>query len=493
MSSLTNKKFLDEVGLASLWDKIQKGFAPRWSAYKPVSSLSADLPAASSVNATQNTGNVNINFTSAGILTVDNTEQYGKPIIVTIPAATQSLAGVMTKDDKKKLDNMSSSITTAITLTDIKIDGTALAKADKAVNIGFDYDTKTNCIRLLDANTLDANGDPTPLASVDMDDILSDTFKNSFLHSATVVDRRDEDIEDTGKWIRFQFAVQTNESEIRVLDPFYVDVDDLVDTYTAGTGITVGSASSTAADNEPTTKKISLKCATTSAIGGIRIHKDNSSYAVTAKTSTVGTAIDAVTNDLRYYGVEIDKNDKAFVYMPPETVSVAAANEATQSTLAHAGTFSVMNGIVADVNQSTGDIVLTPQIQPYKLPSETNISIGTAAAATDGGTLAHSGTFTVMTGISRSGTANHTITPVNTTFKLPAKTTITAQAKGANSSRPVKEIVADVNNTKTDSALSVVTNITMSGDQIVPTYTDIWVNVVSIEASTISGLSYPTV
>ena len=61
------------------------------------------------------------------------------------------------------------------------------------------------------------------------------------------------------------------------------------------------------------TKK-TLSAATSTAIGGIKIRKDNSSYTVTANTSPTITA--NVTTAGKYYGVEIDKDDKAYVYVP---------------------------------------------------------------------------------------------------------------------------------------------------------------------------------
>lgn len=75
----------------------------------------------------------------------------------------------------------------------------------------------------------------------------------------------------------------------------------------AGTGIWV---SSTANANTVT---ISLSSATTSAIGGIKVGKKDSSYAVTTQKS--GTFSADVTSG-KYYAVELDKNNNAFVYVP---------------------------------------------------------------------------------------------------------------------------------------------------------------------------------
>ena len=55
-----------------------------------------------------------------------------------------------------------------------------------------------------------------------------------------------------------------------------------------------------------------LPTAKTDVIGGIKIHKDNSSYSVTAGTSDISANVTSGP----YYGVEIDSTDKAFVYVP---------------------------------------------------------------------------------------------------------------------------------------------------------------------------------
>ena len=61
------------------------------------------------------------------------------------------------------------------------------------------------------------------------------------------------------------------------------------------------------------TKK-TLSAASSTTIGGIKIGKDNSSYTVATNTSPTITA--NVTTAGKYYAVEIDKNDKAYVYVP---------------------------------------------------------------------------------------------------------------------------------------------------------------------------------
>ena len=100
-------------------------------------------------------------------------------------------------------------------------------------------------------------------------------------------------------------------------------------TLTQGDGITVSNSGS--AITSSGTRTISLNTATTDIIGGIKIAKDNSSYAVTANTSP---SISADVSGDKYYAVEIDKNDKAYVYVPwtdtdVDTKDTAGAGEKT--------------------------------------------------------------------------------------------------------------------------------------------------------------------
>ena len=81
-------------------------------------------------------------------------------------------------------------------------------------------------------------------------------------------------------------------------------------TLTSGTGITVSSSGTAITGSGSRT--ITLNTAKTDTIGGIKIGKDNSSYAVTTATSSISADITSG----KYYAVEIDKNDKAFVYVP---------------------------------------------------------------------------------------------------------------------------------------------------------------------------------
>lgn len=90
----------------------------------------------------------------------------------------------------------------------------------------------------------------------------------------------------------------------------YADTSKSGSTYEIGK-ITINGTTTTLIGRDNDTK-YTLPTASTSAIGGIKIAKDNSSYTVAAATSSISANVTSG----KYYGVEIDKNDKAFVYVP---------------------------------------------------------------------------------------------------------------------------------------------------------------------------------
>ena len=86
-----------------------------------------------------------------------------------------------------------------------------------------------------------------------------------------------------------------------------------VTSITPGIGLT-GTSSDSAITTSGTInlKTASVAGATGAKIGGIKVAKDNSSYSVATNTSSISANVTSG----KYYGVEIDKDDKAFVYVP---------------------------------------------------------------------------------------------------------------------------------------------------------------------------------
>ena len=477
MANTTNKKFLDEVGLALLWEKIQTGFAPRWSAYKP-----------SATTATQEASVVKMPFSSAGILTVDGTK-YGEPIVVTIPAATTDAAGVMTKADKTKLDNMSSSITGAITLSNVAIENHKLIATnvedaeltdangnkvvhEKCINFGFDYNAQK--LRLLDRNNSNK-----VLGSVDLTDIIKDRF----LNGVEVVDRKDGETEATGLWLKMIFLTKDLASNTDATETVYVSLLDLVDVYTAGTGISITNGAENSADSTKRSSTIKLKAATASAIGGAAVHA--------VSTTKEAVALTDITK--RYFGVELGKSNKAIVNVPIGTLTKAdSVYDSTGVTLSPSAGGSVdLAYEINDISQNadnTGNIIKLGT-KKITLAKETSVTIAGTGGDT-GATLKFGDTFKVFKDISVGDTNGHQITRSNTTWTLPSLTKKTATA---DTTQPdLQELVAD--NSASQLSITCVSDlaVTETGDitPITKTYTA-WVNVLSIEDSTIDALTYP--
>lgn len=147
--------------------------------------------------------------------------------------------------------------------------------------------------------------------------------------------------------------------------------------HSAGVGLSLSGTGGTSG-----TTTYTLKTAGTSEIGGIKVHKDNSSYTVTASASSISADVTSG----KYYAVEIDKNDKAFVYVP----------WANDNTTYKAGTGLSLSGTTFNHSNS--------------------ITAGTVSGGS--GTLAHGGTFTVPS--ITYDAQGHIKSTTTTTYTLPA-------------------------------------------------------------------------
>lgn len=104
--------------------------------------------------------------------------------------------------------------------------------------------------------------------------------------------------------------------------------------------------------------------ATTSALGGIKIAKDNANYTVATNTSP---AIDAnVTNAGKYYGIEIDSTGKAYTYVPwsNTTYSQGTGISISNTVINHADTSTLEGsyGPTANVAGDNNATIVIPQI-----------------------------------------------------------------------------------------------------------------------------------
>jgi hypothetical protein len=379
----------------------------------------------------------------------------------------------------------------------------------KAVAFGLNYDADTDLLSILDLN--DAN--KTALSSVH---ILGDALKNAFIHSAKIVDKDDKN--NSGTFIEIVFATQTQDPDYAATsDPksnstqtVYINVSDLIDIYLGGNGITITTEDKDADpdDTKNRTSTITLNRAGVGTgadkIGGIKVYKDlgEDGKAVAAKTSsqtytTTGTS----KNDNRFLGVELDKNGQAYVYNPVEAAVVATAAEEDGGTIAHTGEFTAITGIGVEVDDYTGKITISETPTKFKLPAETTLSKGTDKTNAPTITpLKFGSTFTAMVDTEVN---NHEITDVNTTWTLPSLT-IAATPGDIDYGDPKSntQIVAAPVNTTTPPephiSIPIITNIgisvTETGAITLATTQekyDYWINVESIPEGVINGLQYP--
>lgn len=532
MAELINKRFLDYNGLSTLWERIKQTFSPRWSSYKPSNTqtqYNGSNIESESVNALAESDEVLIINTASGQLRDgSNNLVSGKDIIVHIPTAvgavdgdlTTAKAGVMSASDKLKLDSLETTAENAVTLKKIMIgggDSNAAPKAlqisnqtdysaddYKAVAFGLKYDADSDLLSILDLN--DTN--KTALSSVH---ILGDALKNAFIDSVTVVDEDDQN--NQGTFLKIVFVTVAQDDDIagttgnNSTQTVYVNISDLIDTYSGGNGITVTNNAIDPDDTNPKTATISLNRAGVGTgadkIGGIKVYKDlgTSGAAVVAKTSTQTFSTSGSTkNDNRFIGVELDKNGQAYVYNPVETAVVATATTLNGGTIAHTGEFTAITNVGVNVDDYTGKITISQTPTKFKLPAETTLSKGTdktAAATTN--PLRFGSTFTAVV---NTEVDNHTITDVNTTWTLPSLTTLGPGAINYGDPKSNTKITAAPVNTETPPephiSIPIITNIGLTSDDsgnitlsTIQEKYDYWIDVESIPVADVNALTYP--
>lgn len=395
---MAQQQYLNTAGLQKLWARIVAGFAPINKA--------VDL---SKTTATATKTGVAINFTACGADPVSGGAIPSGSL--ELPVVSQAQAGIMTAADKTKLDKLGDSIDGAIALNGVAVNGTPLTigsvgENTKHVNFAIAYDATSKKLNIVDKNNSDA-----VLSSVEVNNFIGDAILSHSLTSASIVNKNGSN--ESGTFLKLTFSITELDGGTKSED-VYANVADLVSTYSAGTGISITDEAGQTIDGVAHTGKITLNTAGTNTIGGIKIRKDNTSYAVTPKLSS----LNADASNGRYFGVEIDKNDAAFVYVPSQEVVVNGTPTAATGNTAHGGTFTAITGIAAGNPDENGKVTLTPTVTTYTLPSAPDVTVGANTTA-DGGTLSHGGEFTALTAIAKDG---HGIKYTPTKFKLPAET-----------------------------------------------------------------------
>lgn len=483
---LKHTKFLSEEGLEKLWDMIKNGFSPRWQAYKPSNKKTSDSATVYTtddsndcISADQN--NVTINFSSAGILT-QGASVYGNDIRLVINQAEPSTndiggsAGLLSAPDKEKLDRLGSDIENTITIKGEKVNGTELTLTDKYTNWNLVYNSGTNTLDIVDKNKSN-----TVLTSVNVNDFIGEVFKDGFITDVSLVDKDDNNT--SGTFIKMVFALTKTSSSsgnTEYTKTLYLNISDLIDIYTAGTGLSTSTANNSGIDNTPTSTTINLKPAATAEIGGIKVKSTNKTPSHQDLSSKAN----------RYFSIEKDTNDFAFVNVPIcdlEIIGSADPNNPDTINVSAGGKIKYVSQIESESTSTKHSInIVYDEIEIAKETSVTAVA-GTNTAVEN--FPKHGTTFTAITEITPSGTNNHELKLNTTTFKFPKLTIDTNQTTSGQTENVPNETI-----TAYEDEFRVLTDINYddTNDKIIKTYADINIAIQSIPDATINGLVYPT-
>lgn len=336
----TTKRFLDYAGLSLFWDKILAKFVDKKDAVKYGSLQIAD------------TGN------DTETRTITYTDVAGTQTAqIVLPAATENKAGLMSASHYGMLENIKTNIDEMAPFAGLKINDNEVSLTDRNANIILKYEAEGTAetgrkayISLMDKDypngtwtvidkaTYEANmAEPSYYAWTDtktnetsyykwseagkkgprnsvgkpiMNKAISridvtELLKTGMLISSDVVINPTGQTPGTYLKLVFDTSKDANTPD---QDVVYINVNDLVDVYTAGDGITIESTSDENTENDqPKTGKISLKTATDSEVGGIKVGYSGT----TART----------------YAVKLDDNGKAYVAIPWEEMMITAEGD----------------------------------------------------------------------------------------------------------------------------------------------------------------------
>lgn len=517
MANTTNnpQQFLDRDGLSTLWGRITTEFAPRWKSYRPLltnEAFAANQTPPDIADAHQtNEDGLCIDFASAGVLTLEDGTVYGKGIRVKLPRAvapTDGVAnsgkdGIMSWEDKQKLDSIESTAENAVTIKGVKIgvnsdqEKRKLKLTDKFVNWDLRFNSTANELQVVDVNN-----ENTVLTKVNVKDFVADAIMEGFLAGASLVTSKplgNNQVKE-GTYIKLTFKIKDGSDTENDVTDVYLDVNDLIDVYTAGTGISItNDLTNDTINDTPRTTTINLKTASDTEIGGVKIKRDNTNLNNTSNLKTTN-------QNGRYFGVELNKDDVAFVNVPIGELSVGTnvLGGTTTVNASEGGEFTFVTGIskIEHTTNASGEITgntITLGTGKIEIVKETSITKATDTIKS-GGTIAHNGgTFTAITEITPGGTNGHELTLTKTTYTLP----VAPEFDDTTDSTTTKQLVANYtdsagNPTSTSTILKDITTEKVTGEDgvesylITKTYETIDVHVTPIDVSFINSLTLMT-
>ena len=363
----TNRQFLDYKGLETLWKNIKTTFPYRTESIADIEFVDSS-------------SEVHLKYTRP-----DATGTSGQ---VKIPVASEQNAGIISATTYSTILGLQHGSADLVPIVGVKIDDNKVSLNDRFANIKLDYTTKTDngvtrsYLSLVDANFIGGahwesiteavynantaggtgsakgyakvkesgesysyyrwnggdnncepaynNGKPvlsTPISKIDVTEFV----KSGMLQSATY---------DANKLvIRLVWHTYDYDTGEYGTDSFEIPVGDFIDEYAAGEGIALDNELNYD-DKAKNVRVIRLIDAKTDKLGGVKVAKDNPVSVKTTTSSVNSDVTDSTPNLNRYIGVETDKDDKAFVYVPWMNTSVT-----TEETASH--------GLVISPNNNT--------------------------------------------------------------------------------------------------------------------------------------------
>ena len=339
------KKFLDYAGLSQFWGIITNKFATKDEAIKTISIGEGTAP----------------QVTKDLIYETVN----GAQTVVTLPSASTESSGLMSADHFKIIDDLKTNIDELAPFAGLKIDGSEVSLTGRRANIQLKYESygdaasgKSAYISLIDADypsvgswsetnetdylanaqtipgrytavqkgtdikyykwseesagPVNSIGEPLhnlPISKIDVTELI----KTGLLKDADVVVNPAG--QSAGTYLKLVFNTSPD-ADTETTNTVYINVTDLIELYTAGEGISITDMSNEGADDIATTGVIKVNAATDTTLGAIKL-----GYTEGAKT----------------YKVQLDSNNRAFVAVPWESVTVTSkttgANKAGQAYL----------------------------------------------------------------------------------------------------------------------------------------------------------------
>lgn len=381
------KKYLDYSGLNKLWDNICDKFAPQWK------SVNFDFIAETEPTHEASTvvipfRNLSMPPTAEGVVDHAHVNQTS----YTIQAATQTTAGVLSAADKKKIDELGETTENAITIKQVKVGNTldengpytaaALTieteDGSKDVAFGLSYDAETDMLSIMDLNHPDG---PTALSSVH---VLGDALKT--LNGFSDVDVTTE---NGITYLEFTLTV-TDQNGDDQSKSVKVNVSDLVSVYNAGNGISLSVVDDVTNDDKETSVTINVippkYASNKNTIGGV-IPKKVYTGTVASWDVAAGTTAPTVqalgTQTGRYFGIETDKDGRAFVNVPSATASIGTSTIGTDTinNTAASDEFTAVTDIEFTLSNDGKTYTIVPKKTKFTVTQETEITKDTNSAS----------------------------------------------------------------------------------------------------------------